>query len=119
MGIILLTISMVAFVEGSIGIGIGMAFFGALFFVIPLCFMPLFYRFDSEGVSLKYLFLSEERDLWRNVWSIHLTDDSTSTSIFNIFFMVFQINGQVECKHRRYMEGKIQKSIRTKHLIEK
>ena len=119
MGIILLTISMVAFGEGSIGIGSGMAFFGALFFVIPLCFMPLFYRFDSEGVSLKYLFLSEERYLWKNVRSIHLTDDSTRTSIFNIFFMVFQINGQVEGKHRRYMEGKIQKSIRTKHLIEK
>lgn len=119
MGIILLMISMVAFGEGSIGIGIGMAFFGALFFIIPICFMPLYYRFDSDGVSLKYLFLSEERYLWKNVRSIHLTDDSTRTSIFNIFFMVFQINGQVEGKHLRHMEGKIQKSIRTKHLIEK
>ena len=118
-GILLFALSTTAFREGSTGLGIGMAFFGALFFIIPLCLMPLYYRFDSDGVSLKYLFLTEERYLWRNVWSIHLTDDSTRTSIFNIFFMVFQINGQVEGKHRRHMEGKIQKSIRTKHLIEK
>lgn len=118
-GIFFFIISTTAFKEGSTGLGIGMAFFGALFFIIPLCLMPLYYRFDSDGVSLKYLFLTEERYLWKNVWSIHLTDDSTRTSIFNIFFMVFQINGQVEGKHRRYMEGKIQKSIRTKHLIEK
>ena len=118
-GILLFALSTTAFREGSTGLGIGMAFFGALFFIIPLCLMPLYYRFDSDGVSLKYLFLTEERYLWRNVWSIHLTDDSTGTSIFNIFFMVFQINGQVEGKHRRHMEGKIQKSIRTKHLIEK
>lgn len=119
MGIILLTISMVAFVEGSIGIGIGMAFFGALFFVIPLCFMPLFYRFDSEGVSLKYLFLAEERYLWKNVRGIELIDDGTRTSIFDLFFMVFLIDGKVEGKHRRYMDGKIQRSIRTRRLIEK
>ena len=118
-GIFLFAISVTAFAEGSSGLGIGMAFFGALFFIIPLCFMPLYYRFDSNGVSLKYLFLSEERYLWKNVRGIELIDDSTRTSIFNLFFMVFLIDGKVEGKHRRYMESKIQKSIRTKHLIEK
>lgn len=118
-GIILLAISKTAFSERNVGLGIGFAFFGALFFIIPLCFMPLYYRFDGEGVSLKFLFLAEERYLWKNVRGIELIDDSTRTSILNFFFMVFLINGKVEGKHRRYMDGKIQKSIRTRHLIEK
>lgn len=81
--------------------------------------MPLYYRFDSDGVSLKYLFLTEERYLWKNVRGIELIDDSTRASIFNWFFMVFRIDGKVEGKYRSYMNGKIQRSIKTRRLIEK
>ena len=90
---------------------------GAAFLIIPWCFMPILYRFDAKGVSLVYLFFPEERYLWKNIMRIYEDDDSSDTSIFNLFFMEYVLVGRVEGKHRRYMHGKIQKSRKTKRLI--
>ena len=100
---------------------IGAIFFvlGAAFLIIPWCFMPIIYRFDAKGISLVYLFFPEERYLWKNIMHIYEDDGDSNTSIFNLIFMEYVLVGRVEGKQRRYMHGKIQKSIRTKRLIKK
>lgn len=53
--------------EGDIGVGVGFCFFGVLFAAVPAVLMPFGYVFDSDGITLWYFFLPNERYLWRNI----------------------------------------------------
>ena len=120
-GILFSLMSYVFFKDGELGVGIGSSVIAFLFIVLPVVLMPCCYIFDSDGVSLRYIFLPVERYLWADVTSIKVENDSGGrTSIFDLFFSsVFCIYGTNLGKHRFYMKGHIQKSIRTKHLLEK
>lgn len=90
--------------------------------VCPLFATPCFYVFDSEGVTIYYVFYSKERYLWKNIYRIQSTTDSSSSShlIFDLIFSgIFEIGGQVEGKKKFYMHGHISKGFRAKKLIEK
>ena len=106
--------------ETSWGIGFCVA---ALIIIIPaLIFTPYCYTFDSEGVSLCYLFLPVERYLWKDVYAIEvdLKNTATRTSFFSLFYSsVFNIKGKNVGNLRFYMNGHIRKSFRTKRLLEK
>lgn len=103
--------------------GLILAFIALLLIVIPGIFTPYCYAFDSEGVSLCYLFLPNERYLWKNIHTIEATQriiSSLSADIFDLLYQfVFSIRGKAEGETRFYMSGYIRKTFRTKHLIEK
>ena len=110
-------------VEPNISLGVGFLAFGVVFVGFPSVFMPFIYVFDEQGVSLCFIFLSNERYLWKNIYQIEATDDSTGGSRSAIFYLLFsrtfQISGNVEGKSRFYMKGTIRRSIRTKYLLER
>lgn len=58
------------FENGDITGGLILAFIALLLIVIPGIFTPYCYAFDSEGLSLCYLFLPNERYLWKNIHAI-------------------------------------------------
>ncbi len=119
-GVFLIAIANTSFHEGNIELGILILIFAVLLIVIAPVFMPIYYRFDSSGVSIYYLFLHEERYLWSNVYSVTINDRSTtSVSLMNLFFREFRIGGKVEGKHRKYMCGNIPKNRKTESLIKK
>ena len=101
------------------GLGFGVA--GLLFILLPAFFTPYCYIFDSEGVSLCYIFLPVERYLWKNIHAIEVEDIGTSHgNIFDLIFAsVFSIKGTNEGPCRFYMKGNIRKNFRTKYLLEK
>lgn len=118
-GLILALLGSVAFAESEIGLGVGLLFFALLLIAAPVIGMPWCYRFDPEGVSAKYIFFSQERYLWKNIHSIRVAEAISDDGRSLIFFYDFKIDGYVEGKHRRYMDGRISKTRRTKRLIEK
>ena len=118
-GLVLALLDSVAFAEGEIGLGVGLGFFALLLIAAPVIGMPCCYRFDPEGVSAKYIFFSQERYLWENIHSIRVVEAISDSGRSFIFFYDFKIDGYVEGKHRRYMDGRICKTRITKRLIEK
>lgn len=106
----------------DIGAGIVMLVIAFFFIAVPTIFMPVIYMFDEKGVTICFLFFSNERYLWENIAAIEATYDSSSSQnpILDFFFSrVFEISGAVEGKERFYMRGEIRRSRRTKHLLEK
>lgn len=118
-GLGLALLSRVSFVEGDIGLGIGFGLFALLLIAAPVIAMPWGYCFDPEGVSAKYIFFPQERYLWKNIHLIHVTEAISDGGKSTLFFYDFKIEGNVEGKQRRYMDGRICKTRRTKRLIEK
>lgn len=121
----LLLLGAYAMLSGDeMGWGIGMGIAGLLFLVPPAILMPYGYLFDSEGVSIRYLLLPQERYLWKNIYAIEVSDDafvsSPKTAIYDLLFSgVFSVSGPVEGEARFYMQGHIRKSRRTKRLLER
>lgn len=105
--------------ETAWAIGTGIA--AVHFIIIPAIFTPFCYSFDSEGVSLCYVFLPTERYLWKDIYAIEVTNISTGkVSMFDFFYAsVFSIKGKNAGKRMFYMEGNIRKSFRTKKLLER
>lgn len=118
-GLLCAGISYAAFVEKEIGVGLGFGIFAALLIVAPMVGMPWCYCFDPKGVSLKYIFLSEERYLWKNIHSVCVVQAISDNGRKSLFMRDLQISGNVEGKQRRYMDGRLCKNRRTKRLIEK
>lgn len=118
-GLLLTALSYGAFREKEIGIGVGFGIFAALLIVAPVVLMPWCYRFDPEGVSICYLFLSQERYLWKNVRCVCVVQAISDNGRQFLFLRDLQIQGNVEGKSRFYMDGRISKTRRTKRLIEK
>lgn len=118
-GLVCISFARFSFMENEIGAGIAMSFFAALALVVPLGFMPWGYCFDPEGVSIKYIFLTEERYLWKNVHAVSTVQAIADGGRHSLFLYDLQIDGNVEGKKRRYMDGRICKSGRNKRLIQK
>ena len=118
-GLACISLSKFSFMEKEIGVGIAMGFFAALALVAPLAFMPWGYCFDPEGVSIKYIFLKEERYLWKNVHAVSTVQAIADGGRRSLFLYDLQIDGNVEGTKRRYMDGRICKSFRNKRLIQK
>ena len=118
-GLVLAILDSVAFEEGEIGLGIGIGCLVLLLIAAPVIAMPWGYCFDPEGISAKYIFFSQERYLWENIHSIRVVEAISDGGRSFIFFYDFKIDGYVEGKHRRYMDGRICKTRITKRLIEK
>ncbi len=112
-GIIFLCIALTLITVKEIGWVIFFGFFGLLFIIAPIILIPYCYKFDSEGVSICYLFLPEERYLWNKIYDIHIIVEGRS-----FYFDVFSLTGKVEGKYRSYMNGHIYRSRKTKKLLE-
>lgn len=112
------SISRACFLDKEIETGVGFCFLAVLFIAVPVIVMPWCYRFDPEGVSVKYLFLPQERYLWENIYFISVVDAISDGGRRCLFFYDFKIEGDVEGKKRWYMDGRICKTRRTKRLIE-
>ena len=106
----------------EIGWGIFFNILSVAFLVFPLFFIPCCYRFDSDGVTLCYAFLPNERYLWKNIYAIEVTFDpsvpSRAAILSWLFDTYFEISGKAEGELLFYMRGTIQKSLRTKRLLE-
>lgn len=98
--------------EGEIGLGIGCAAFALLCVATPLVFMPIYYRFDAESLTLCYLFFPNERYLWTKIRDIEVHYESKG-------FTKFRLTAKPEGKKRFYMEGTVYKTFRTKRLLER
>lgn len=112
------------FLDNDNAWGWGFGIVGLLLIVLPAIFTPYCYAFDSEGVSLCYVFLPAERYLWKDIHAIEVEDIKLGTasqvSIFDFFYaIVFSIKGTNVGESKFYMNGHIRKSFRTKHLLEK
>ncbi len=118
----LLLLTYWSFRDNDIGFGIGLLFF-SLLCLFGMLIIPCCYIFDSEGVTLKHLFIPSERYLWKNIREIEVDYDPSLTSRSELFDLLFStkfcIKGTSEGKQRFYMEGEITKSFRTKRLLEK
>lgn len=119
LGLILGLISYSCFSEQTIGVGIGTAVIALLFLCIGPVLMPYQYRFDEEGVTICYLFISNDRYLWKNIHHISVETLGTRTSILDLFLKFYKIEGQSECKTSTLHEGTICKTFRSKRLFEK
>ncbi len=112
----------VAVMEWQAGSAFGFLFlFLSLLFLAGALLFPCLYRFDGVGVCIYRLCLPAERYLWKNVRSIYADQESGSaTNIFSLFFnLVFTVDGRVEGKWRRYMEGHIRRGPLTRRAIRK
>ena len=120
---ILLLLSVVLTLDGEDrGIGIALIVVAIILLAAALFVCPCFYSFDSDGVSIHYVFYSQERYLWKNISSIRQITDSASCShpFFDLLFSrAYEIKGKVEGKKRFYMQGHVSKSFRARKLIEK
>jgi hypothetical protein len=108
----------------SWGWGLGFAAVALLLILLPAFFTPYCYIFDSEGISLCYLFFPVERYLWNNISAITVEDISIGSAgnytLFELFYAsVFSFKGRNEGPYRFYMHGHIRKTFRTKRLLEK
>lgn len=107
--------------ESSLGIFGFVA--GAFFFIVAIVTEPVFYVFESESVSLIYVFRKKECYLWKNVRSIresyHSLGYGGTLSIPTPSEIVFLLDGKVEGEEKWYMRGYVRKSFRTKKLMEK
>ena len=123
-GMFLSWVSIEFLIDNDITWAVGLGLAALLFIIIPAIFTPYCYAFDSEGVSLCYVFLPVERYLWKDIHAIEIEDTSINTAssanIFEFFYAnVFSIKGKNVGKSRFYMNGNIRKSFRTKYLLEK
>lgn len=112
------------FIENDTAWSWGFGLVGLILIVLPAIFTPYCYAFDSEGVSLCYVFLPVERYLWKDIHAIEVEDIKLGTAsrvtIFDFFYAsVFSIKGTNVGESRFYMNGHIRKSFRTKRLLEK
>ncbi len=112
------------FIENDTAWSWGFGLVGLILIVLPAIFTPYCYAFDSEGVSLCYVFLPVERYLWKDIHAIEVEDIKLGTAsrvtIFDSFYAsVFSIKGTNVGESRFYMNGHIRKSFRTKRLLEK
>lgn len=108
--------------DGEIVGGIGFCAVGALVAVSAAIFTPICYVFDSDGVSLCYVFLPTERYLWKDIHTVTVESigSGTKATIFDFFYeWVFHLEGKTVGKSRFYMSGNIRKSFRTKYLLQK
>lgn len=124
MGLLFLRASLWCFEDNDYTWGIGVGVVALLLMAITAIFTPYCYAFDSEGVSLCYVFLPAERYLWKDIRAIEVMDDAVGTvthpTVFEFFYAyVFNIEGEPVGKARFYMGGNIRKSFRTKYLLEK
>ena len=124
LGLFFAWISIELFLEGGYAWGVGMSIVALLLIVLPAIFTPYCYAFDSEGVSLCYIFLPVERYLWKNIHAITVDDIHIGSSIHYglfelIYASVFRLEGRNEGPYRFYMHGHIRKTLRTKRLLEK
>ncbi len=124
LGLILAWGSIYYFIHNDYSLGFGFGAAALIFIVLPSIFTPYCYAFDSEGVSICYVFLPKERYLWKNIRAIEVEDKtinySSKSNIFDFLFAtVFSIEGAPVGKRRFYMDGHIRKSFRTKYLLEK
>ena len=124
-GALLVWICIESLLEGDVWLSIALGIAALLFLIIPSIFTPYCYLFDSEGVSLCYVFLPVERYLWKNIYSIEVSDITIGSgggkgNPFEFFYaFVFCIEGKNVGNKRFYMNGQIRKSFRTKYLLEK
>lgn len=118
-GLLLVWLACVSCLNKEIAYGAGFGLFAVLLIAAPTVAMPWCYRFDPEGVSAKYFFFPQERYLWKNIHSIRVVDAISDGGRHLLFFYDYQIEGNVEGKLRRYMDGRISKTRRTKRLIKK
>lgn len=122
LGSFLVWLSIEFLMDSEIAWAIGTGIAAALFIIIPAIFTPFCYSFDSNGVSLCYIFLPTERYLWKDIYAIEVGDikGGTRATIFDFFYAsVFSIKGKNVGKRMFYMDGNIRKSFRTKYLLEK
>ncbi|MBE6542981.1 MAG: hypothetical protein E7675_01130 [Ruminococcaceae bacterium] len=122
LGLATIALGAFSFDENDIGFFVFLMLLGTFFIAGGAFAIPYGYFFDKDGVSVMYVFYSEERYLWRNIYYIMATYDSLSSRnpiLDLVFSQVFEIGGDVEGKHRFYMNGHIRKSRRTRKLIEK
>ncbi len=121
-GLILAWIAIEFLIAGDMAWGIGVGIAALALVLGPAIFTPFCYSFDSEGVSLCYVFLPTERYLWKNIHAIQvrdISDDLRSVIIDFFYATVFSIEGKNVGERRSYMKGHIRKSFRTKYLLEK
>lgn len=113
-GSFLLWISIELLIESEIALGIGFGIAALLFIILPAIFTPFCYSFDSDGVSLRYIFLPTERYLWNDIYSIEVEfKRSGRASVLDFFYAsVFAVKGNNVGKRRFYMNGNIRKSFR-------
>ena len=122
LGLVVGGLSIDCFVTNETGFGIFFGVLALLFLIVPSFLTPIFYAFDSEGVSLHYAFYPTERYLWKEIYAIeveHRYDGGTISILALFYFVVFTIRGKNVGPCRAYMNGHIRKSIRTKRLLEK
>lgn len=121
LGILTLTLGYVAISEEVSLWSIFFCILGLLFVIGGPIKEPLFYSFDTDGITLHYLYVPKEYYLWKNIRKIKKSRDGYSRSaiIDFIFSRVYEINGKVEGKQRFYMNGIIVISFRTKRLLDK
>lgn len=88
-------------------------------------FTPCIYIFDSEGLTLRYVFC-EERYLWEKIAKIEVDIDrfnsrasASNANLLDLFFPSYFIYGDCESKWYFFMSGYIRRTLRTKHLIKK
>ncbi|MBQ2733819.1 MAG: hypothetical protein IJF74_06645 [Clostridia bacterium] len=87
-------------------------------------FTPCVYIFDSEGLTLRYVFC-EERYLWENISEIEMNWErfefggSPRANLLDLFFPSYSVYADCEGKLYFFMSGNIRKTLRTKHLIKK
>lgn len=121
-GLFFAYLSAECFAEGDTPWAIVFGVVALLLVCCSLMFTPFCYAFDSEGVSLCYVLLPNERYLWENIHAIEVKNISTGnkSTLFELFYaFVFCIKGKTVGESRFYMEGHIRKSFRTKRLLEK
>lgn len=120
-GLFGICLSVTAFNMDEKGMGIFFAFLALMGFAVSVFTEPCCYLFDSEGVTLKYVFYKKERYLWKNIHSVEVLYERgyNQPDFILISNYVFHIEGKVEGEERWYMKQDIRKSVRTKHLIEK
>lgn len=114
----------VAFLQdGDLGWGLGFGVVALLLIVLPCFFTPCCYAFDKDGVSLIYVFSPTERYLWKDIHKIEVDVDwgyVRDDDLFDWLFTVhYALHGRAESAPWFFMEGRIRKSFRTKHLIQK
>ncbi len=121
-GVVLAWLSVEFLGDSETAWGIGSGIGALLLTVLASIFTPFCYSFDSEGVSLCYVFFPVERYLWKDIYAIEVEYKSSGSraGILDFFFAsVFSIKGKNVDKTRFYMKGRIRKSFRTKRLLEK
>lgn len=112
---------------GDVGLGIVCGVIALALIIAPCLATPVCYLFDTDGVTLCYVFFPNERYLWENVSDIDVRYDVNTASPGGVRSSmldllcghVFSIIGTVEGEPKFYMRGYIRKSFRTKRLLEK